>query len=179
MKSAMTMTAIAAALFCACGGSTPDSSATSSSKPPAGGAPVGTLLGGTADACAMLTPAEIAEVVGNPVQAGKPAAGPEVCDWDAEPNQTDALIMVRLKGSIREQVLCPELQREAASGKGLAGIGDAATWQFSNTLGFFNSSELAVCDAKGYVHVALNGKADEAKLKEASLALARKVMSRR
>jgi hypothetical protein len=174
MKPALLVTLVATILIAACGGSTP-----SGGSPPAGGAPVGTLLGGTADACKMLTAAEIAEVVGNPVQPGQPSAGPEVCDWDAEPDHTDVLIMVRLKGSIREQVLCPDVVREAAAGKGLAGIGDAATWQFSNTLKFFNSSELAVCDAKGYVHVALNGKADEAKLKEFSLALARKVMARR
>lgn len=143
-------------------------------------APGGASSGGTADACAMLSPAEIAEALGNAVGAGRATAGQEVCEWDPpETGQTSVLLMVRLKGSIREQVLCPDLHKAAAGGKTLAGIGDVATWQFGNTLGLFNSSELAVCDAKGYVHLSLNGKRDEAALKDASLALARKVMGRR
>lgn len=128
----------------------------------------------------MLTPAEIAATIGNPVGAGRPAAGPEVCDWDPpETGQTSVELMVRLKGSIREQVLCPELRTQVAASGGLAGIGDAATWKFGNTLGYFNSSELAVCDGKGFVHLSLNGKGDEAALKTASLALAKKAMGRR
>lgn len=172
MKYASLVAIAASALVAACGGS---SNSTSS---PGGGAAVTTLIG-TADACKMLTAAEVAEAVGNPIQAGRPSAGPEVCNWDADQGQTSAALIVRLKGSIREQVLCPELRREVAANKGLDGIGEVATWQFSNTLGLFNNTELAVCDAKGFVHVALNGKPDEAKLKDASLALARKAMARR
>ncbi len=127
----------------------------------------------------MLTSARIAEIVGNPVEAGQPDAGPEVCKWStAQPSDTDLLLTVRLKGSLREGVLCGEVRKAAAEGKGTTGIGEAATWEFSSTGSMFNSGDLQVCGAKGFVNVYLNGKRDEASLKAAAMSLAREVLGR-
>ena len=129
------------------------------------------------DACSLLTQEEIAAAVGNPVQPGRVEGSSSVCDWDAQPDQTDVLLMVYLKGTIREQALCPDLRKAAAAGKGYAGIGEAATWKFTKST-FFNSGDLELCDAKGFVSLSVNGKGDAATLEAAAVALARKVLSR-
>jgi len=146
---------------------------------PPGASPPGTATSaaGASDACSLLTESEIADLVKNPVQKGRPAAGPEVCDWDTDdPASVDVLLTVRLKGSMREQVLCEEI-RKATNATAIAGIGEAASWEFSAS-SLFNSGELQVCDGKGYVSVSLNGKADEPTLKSAATALAGKVLTR-
>ena len=157
-----------------------------SSPPPSSSAPAAarsaattSIAAGTADACALLTAAKIAEVVGNPVKPGQPNAGPEVCKWRTEQSsETDVLLTVRLKDSLREKVLCGDVRKAAAAGSGTGGIGEAARWVFSRTGTLFNSGELEVCDAKGYVNVSLNGQLDEATLKAAAMKLAREVLSR-
>jgi hypothetical protein len=165
---------VIAALAAACGGSGPAESNTT----PASGAAPATPPAGTADACSLLTREEIAAAVGNPVEPGRPEAGRETCDWDtAQPGQTDVLLMVRLKGSTREQVLCDEMRKTAAAGKGYSGIGEAATWKYTKG-GIFDSADLEVCDGKGFVSISLNGKGDAAALEAAAVALARKVLGR-
>jgi hypothetical protein len=162
-------------LSIACGGS---GGRPGGASPP-GASPRGTTTSatGTADACSLLAESEIAEVVKNPVQPGRPAAGPEVCDWDTDdPASVDVLLTVRLKGSTRAEVLCDEIRKGQAAG-GVVGIGEAVSWEFSAS-SLFNSGELQVCDAKGYVSVSLNGKADDPTLKSAASALAAKVLAR-
>jgi hypothetical protein len=131
----------------------------------------------TVDACRLLTPGEIAAIVGNAVAPGHPGAGPEVCKWDTEqPDQIDVLLMVYLKGGTHEPVLCKDVRDAAAQGKGLPGIGDAATWRFSR-IGI-DSGDLEVCGSEGFISLSLNGKGEASKFEAAAVSLARKVMAR-
>lgn len=157
-----------------CGGTDPASKPASAAPPATGSTP---QAAGTADACSLLTAAEIGEAVGNPVGPGQQSAGPEVCDWDPEdPREITVLLMARLKGSTRETVLCEDVRKAAAEGKGLAGIGEAARWVFSPVP--FNSGDLEVCGAKGYLSLTVTGKGEETKLRAAAMALARKALDR-
>jgi hypothetical protein len=128
------------------------------------------------DACAALSQSEIEEAVGNPVLAGAPFAGPEVCDWDTEnPDHVSVLLTVRPKGSTREEILCAGLRSSGGEGESLSGIGDVAFWKFSvGTM--FNSGDLEACGPRGFVSISLNGKTDEAKLKQAAVALVGRVI---
>ncbi len=171
LKSRLMLIACLAAA--GCGGS-------SDSPPAASGGPAAAPAAGSrnVDACRLLTQEEIAAALGNTVTAGRPEAGLEVCDWDSEsPTDADLLLMVRPKGSQREQVLCADVRNAAAAGKGLAGIGEAATWKFSS-MGMFNSGELEVCDARAYWSLSVNGKGDSDTLQRAALTLARAAMGR-
>jgi len=127
----------------------------------------------------MFSESDLAAIVGTPVAKGRPFAGPEVCKWEAEPGNTSVLLTVRPAGSDREKVLCSELPK-SQEGQRIEGLGDVATWKFSNTMGLFNSGELQTCSGRvGYVSVSLDGKADEAKLKQASETIVRKVLQAR
>lgn len=126
----------------------------------------------------MLTPAEIASAVGNPVQPGAPFAGQEVCKWETGvPGDVDVLLTVRLMGGIRAKPLCDGLPSATDKGARIGGIGDLAFWKFSSGA-LFNSGDLELCTAKGFVALSLNGKADEARLQNAALALAKQVLQR-
>jgi hypothetical protein len=163
---------VVAALACACGGSGGRESAPAGEKSAAAEPTRDT----TADACAALSESEIAVSVGNPVLKGAPYAGPEVCKWDTEnPDHVSVLLTVRLKGSIREEALCSDLRQSGGEGERLEDPGDLAVWKFSPS-SLFNSGDLEACGPKGFVSISLNGKADEAKLKEAALTLVGKVM---
>jgi hypothetical protein len=158
----------------ACGDSAPPRSAAQPSAAAATPTPAA-----TADACRLLSTADVAAAVGNPVLDGTPDAGPEVCKWDTEnPDHVSVLLIARLKGSAREQALCAEVRRVASAGKGLSGLGEAATWKFSRVGTMFNSGDLEVCDAKGYLSLGLNGQQDEAALQQAASTLARAIVSR-
>lgn len=128
------------------------------------------------DSCALLSQTDIAKTVGNQVGTGQPFAGPEVCTWEAEPSQVSVLLTVRAAGSDREKVLCSELGKGGGTKQRLDGSGNVAIWKFSNTMGLFNSGELETCSGKGYVGLTLNGKRDEAQLKEAAVTLAQTVL---
>jgi hypothetical protein len=128
-------------------------------------------------ACEALTEDEIAAAVGNPVLAGAPFAGPEVCKWETEnPDHVNVLLTVRPKGSIREETLCAGLRESGGEGERLTGIGDIAVFRFSAVGTMFQSGDLEACGARGFVAISLNGKADEAKLKQAAITLVGKVM---
>jgi hypothetical protein len=166
--------AIHACVLIVCASLTPRCSRSSSEgavAPAAGGARTSS---GPVDACALLPASEVAAIVGNLVEPGQQFAGVEVCKWDAEPGRVTALLTVRRAGSDREKILCAELGKGAEAGQRVTELGNVATWKFSNTMGLFNSGELESCGDKGYVSVTLNGKQDEAKLKDASVAIARK-----
>jgi hypothetical protein len=164
--------ALVATLACACGGSGGSESAPAGEESEAAEPTSDT----TADACAALSETEIAASVGNPVLKGAPYAGPEVCKWDTEnPDHVSVLLTVRLKGSIREEALCSDLRKPGGEGERLTGPGELAVWKFSGS-SLFNSGDLDACGPKGFVSISLNGKADEAKLKEAALTLVGKVM---
>lgn len=159
-----------------CSGS-PAPSATSQPSTSTGSvAPAAT---GTADACRLLSAAEVSAAVGNAVIDGVPDAGPEVCKWDTDnPDHVSLLLMARLKGSVREQALCADVRKAGSAGSGLAGLGEAATWKFSRVGTMFNSGDLEVCDAKGYLSLSVNGKQEEAALQRAASTLARTIVSR-
>jgi hypothetical protein len=169
MRTVLPLLLCFSAALQACGGAT--------SKDASGaGAAASTASGPKAvDACALLTQQDVAALVGNPVAQGQAFAGPEVCKWDAEPNNVTLLLTVRPAGSTRETVLCPELQT-STEGQRLDGVADVAVWKFSNTMGLFNSGDLETCSRKGYVSLSLNGQKDEPRLREAAVAIARKVL---
>jgi hypothetical protein len=150
-----------------CGGSNGPSEGAAAAAARAGGS--------TADACRLLTRDQVASIVGNQIEPGAAFAGPEVCKWDAPAGSTTVLLTVRLAGSTRETVLCPDL-RKSADARRIEGLGDVARWKFSNTMGLFNSGELETCGSKGYVAVSVDGKADEAKLRAAAEAIVRKAL---
>ena len=162
--------ALAALLFTAtaCSGG-------SSSRANAAAATPTQAAGGPIDACTLLKQEEVSAIAGNPVANGEHFAGSEVCKWNADAPNTTVLLMVRPAGSIRERALCPDLGK-STEGQRVEGIADVAVWKFSNTMGLFNSGELETCGKKGYVSVTLDGKPDEAKLKQAAEAVVRKVL---
>jgi hypothetical protein len=168
------MSGVCAVLVCACLSPGCGNSSDKVAGEPAQSRPQ--TSSGPVDTCALLSASEIAAIVGNPVDKGQPFAGPEVCTWNAEPGRVTALLTVRRVGSERAKVLCAELGKGADAGQRVEGLGDVAAWKFSNTMGLFNSGDLETCSGKAYVSVSLNGKQDEAKLKEASLAIVQKVL---
>lgn len=134
---------------------------------------------GTADTCALLSAADIADIVGNPVLGGEPYAGPEVCRWDTEDtDHVSVVLTVRLSGSPRAQVLCEGLNSPTDGSEPISGLGDKAEFRFSSVAGMFDSGDLDACGAEGFVSVSLNGKKDEAAMKEEAIALTRMVFSR-
>jgi hypothetical protein len=161
----------AVALAAACGGG-----AGKSSEPEAEAVAEPASEVESADACAALSKEEIEQAVGNPVLPGEPEAGPQVCGWDTEnPDHVSVLLTIRPKGSTREQTLCADL-RSSTEGERIPGLGEVATWKFSAMGTMFNSGDLEACGPRGFVSISLNGKAEEAKLKEAAIALVRKVI---
>jgi hypothetical protein len=132
-----------------------------------------------ADACTSLTEPEIGEIVGNPVLKGRNEAGPTTCKWDAEnAGEVDVLLITGAPGSDREKYICPELRKTATSDPELAGIGETVTWKFGGVGSLFNSGDLELCGRKGFISLSLNGKRDEAVLKQAAVALAKKIQER-
>jgi hypothetical protein len=167
------LVAVAASVCLGCGGSGGDAAGD-------GGAGSGSTAAGTSDtsnACGMLTAEGNAAAVGNPVEAGRPFAGPEVCKWDtADPDLVSVLLTVRLAAGSRAPVLCEEVRK--AGGAPIDGVGEAATWEFSSAGSLFNSGDLEVCQGGHFVGLSLNGQRDEAALKAAALSLARTVIGR-
>ncbi len=134
---------------------------------------------GTADACAMLSQSQLSQAVGNPVKAGEPFAGPEVCRWDTDdPDDVSVLLTVRLPGSVREQALCRNLRASGAKAAGFEDAADVSTWKFSS-MSLFNSGDLESCGPKGFVSLSLNGKRDEGQLKQATLSILQTVLRAR
>ena len=132
----------------------------------------------TSDACAMFTASEISSAVGNAVMDGAPFAGQEVCKWaTSSPGDVDVLLTVRLMGGIRAKPLCDALPSATDKGARVEGAGDVAFWKFASSP-LFNSGDLELCSAKGFVALSLNGKADEARLRQAALALAKLTLER-
>lgn len=132
-----------------------------------------------ANACVLLSDVEIEEAVGNPVLRGEEFAGPEVCRWGTEqPQLVSVLLMVRLPGSLREQILCSDLRQGGGTGERLEGVAGVALWRFGSVLSLFKSGELETCGAKGYISLSLDGERDEPALKAAALALFRAVEGR-
>ena len=167
------------ALFCVagqlgCGGpgkSTPESAA----APPGATA---TTSSGTVETCALLTEADIAEAVGNPVKKGQPFSGSSDCKWDTDTQgDVTVLLIVYRTGSIREQALCPELRKQGKAA-GFENVADGSTWKFESVAGLFNSGEFEACGPKGFISLQLNGKRDEATLRQATTALVGKILSR-
>lgn len=130
------------------------------------------------DACALLSEAEIASAVGNLVLKGEHYAGTQVCNWDTK-TRGDVTVLLQARPVIGPHAgpACAELRKGGGSGQPLDGVGDIAGWKFTKNP-FFNSGDLEACTAKGYVNLSLNGKADEARLKQAAIAIARQVFQR-
>jgi len=89
--------AAACLVVVACGGTDqPPSASTSSAGAPPAPAPPG-------EACALLSASDVAEAVGNPVEAGRPSSGPSTCSWDSvDPDDVGVLLIAHAKGSTRE-----------------------------------------------------------------------------
>jgi hypothetical protein len=166
----LTLGVILVVAAAACGGGSNASQANASTGASAAAA-------GPLDACTLLNEDEVSQIVGNAVAKGEHFAGSEVCKWNAEAPNTTVLLTVRPAGSIRERALCPDLGK-SGEGQRLDGIADVAIWKFSNTIGLFNSGDLEACGKKGYLSLSLNGRQDETKLKDATAAIARKVLQR-
>jgi hypothetical protein len=131
------------------------------------------------DACALLSAAEIAEVVGNPVGPGEHQAGPEVCRWArAQADDVSVLLTVRLRGSEREQLQCGLLRQGGDFDRPIPDRGDVALWRFSDTASVFNSGDLETCGPKGYVGLSLGGVRDIRSLQEAAQVLQAMVVER-
>lgn len=151
----------------------------SSSEAPqtAGGSTAGPASSSTpANTCAILSQDQIAGAVGNAVLAGQ-AVGAGSCSWDTEKRgDVSVLLIVHLKGSIREPILCEEV-RKGGGGEPVEGL-DVARWKVSSALGLFNSGEFEACGSKGFLSLQVNGERDEATLKKATLALVQLVLRR-
>ena len=173
MKWASTLVVAVAAG--ACGGSeTP--AGTAGGDAPA--SPASKASSTVSDACAMFTAAEISSAVGNPVMNGAPFAGQEVCKWaTSSPGDVDVLLTVRLMGGIRAKPLCDALPSATDKGARVEGVGDVAFWTFASSP-LFNSGDLELCSSKGFVALSVNGKADEARLRQAALSLAKQTLKR-
>ena len=172
--------AVASAVLAgACGGSSGGDATKGAVERAAPASTTASTSAATSDPCALLSAGEIAQQVKNPVQAGTPQMGSGVCKWDTEnPDLVSVLLQAHPRGSMREQVLCPDLRKAAAAADGLDGVGEAATWKFSRMGTMFNSGDLEACGPRGFVSLSLNGKQDEAALKAAATALATLVLQR-
>jgi hypothetical protein len=167
---------LVAALFAAgCSGSdTPAQTA----APAASAAAAASASKTTIDACALFSSAEIAALAGNPVLNGRHYAGQEVCEWDTRsPDEVDVLLTVRMMGGIRAKVLCDDLGTTTGRETPLAGVGDRGFWKFASG-SLFNSGDLEACSPKGFVAISMNGKADEARLKQAATTLAQQTFGK-
>ena len=130
------------------------------------------------DACGLLAESELADLLGNPVQKGQRASGGSDCKWDTEKRgDVTLLLIVHRAGSIREQVLCPDLRKQGKAA-GFESFGDASTWKFESVIGLFDSGEVEFCTSKAFVSMQLNGERDQATLKQKAVAVARKIVSR-
>ena len=165
---------IAGSLHCA--GPATTESGSSAASTTAQSAPA---AGSKANVCALLTESEIAEVVGNPVRKGvHPDIGAPDCKWDVDTQgDVTVLLIVYRTGSIQEQSLCPDL-RKSGKASGFEGVADASTWKFGSVAGLFNSGEFESCGSKGFISLQLNGKRDEARLKQATAALMARILGR-
>lgn len=131
------------------------------------------------DACALLSEAEIAQVVGNPVGPGEHQAGPEVCRWArAQADDVSVLLTVRLRGSEREQFQCALLRLRGDFDRPIPDRGDVALWRFADTASVYNSGDLETCGAKGYVGLSIGGVRDIRTLQEAAQVLQAMVVER-
>lgn len=165
---------IAASLHC--GGSATTESGSGAAAP----APqTGTATSSRTNLCALLTENEVAEAVGNPVQKGvNPDIGAPDCKWDVDTQGDIAVLLIVYRpGSIQEQSLCPDI-RKSGKAPGFEGVADASTWEFASVIGLFNSGLLQSCGPKGYISTQLNAKRDEARLKQATVALMGKILAR-
>ena len=166
------------ALFCVagylgCGG--PGKSTPESSVPPGVAA---TTSSGTVETCALLTQAEIADAVGNPAKKGQPFSSSSDCKWDTDTQGDVTVLLIAYRtGSIREQALCPDIRKQGKAA-GFENVADASTWKFGSVIGLFNSGEFEACGPKGFISLQLNGKRDEAQLKQATATLVGKILAR-
>jgi hypothetical protein len=166
---------VAATGIMGCGGASASKEPAANQARAAGAAAMGS---GTADACGLLTEGEVAEAVGNPVRKGQPSSGSLDCKWDVDTQGDVTVFLIAYRtGSIREQALCPDLRKQGKA-PGFESAADASTWKFERVVGLFNSGEFESCGPKGFISLQLNGKRDEAALKQATAAVLRKLSSR-
>jgi hypothetical protein len=131
---------------------------------------------GSVDPCALMSQGDVAAAVGNPVAEGQ-HQGAGTCKWESV-NRDDVgvLLIAHRKGEIREPYLCEPLLKDGGNER-VEGL-EVAKWDFSNTMGFFNTGEFEGCGPKGYISLQLNGRRDEARLKQATLAIVKQVLAR-
>ena len=152
------------------------SSVESTDSPGSAGAAPGSA---PADACTLLPESQIGEIIGNPVLPGRNEAGAATCKWDAkDAGEVDVLLITGAPGSDREKYICPELRKTTSLDPEFSGLGETVSWKFSAVGSLFNSGDLELCGRYGFISLTLNGKREEAALKQAAVALARKIQER-
>jgi hypothetical protein len=147
--------------------SDPPMATTDASEPSADG-------GGTA-ACDLLTPAEIAEVVGNPVEAGTGTTASD-CLWGSDPEETSAAVLIlQVPAAACESALETDAAQLAADGFGVP-----AFWLWAEASGGVGT--MSLCTASGMVTVTvsagLSDTPDEAAIRQQASALADLVLTR-
>jgi hypothetical protein len=140
---------------------------TDASEPSAGG-------GGTA-ACDLLAPDEIAEVVGNPIEAGSGTTVSD-CLWGSDPEETSAAVLIlQVPAAACESALETDAAQVAADGFGVP-----AFWLWAEASGGVGT--MSLCTAAGMVTVTvsagLSDIPDEAAIRDQASALADLALTR-
>jgi len=181
---------VVAALLAACAsgsGSPPDSAAeppassTLASKAASSDPPMATAAtsvppgGGGGTACDLLTPDEIAEVVGNPVDAGAGTTSSD-CLWSADPEQSSAAVLIL---QVSQEACESALETDAAQ-VAADGFGVPAFWLWAAASGGVGT--MSLCTASGMVTVTvsagLSDTPDEAAIREQASDLADLVLTK-
>jgi hypothetical protein len=174
---------VAAALLGACASGT-GSPTDSAEGPPASSAPASGAAAtasepsgddGGAAACDLLSPDEIAGVVGNPVEAGTGMTASD-CLWGSDPEETSAAVLIL---QVPEAACESALESDAAQTTA-DGFGVPAFWLWASASGGVGT--VSLCTAAGMVTVTvsagLSDTPDEAAIREQASTLAELVLTR-
>lgn len=156
----------------------PPASSALASTPPASDTPMASEPSGGDDgtaACDLLTPDEIAEVVGNSVEAGTGTTSSD-CLWGSDPEESSAAVLIlQVPVAACESALETDAAQLAADGFGVP-----AFWLWAAASGGVGT--VSLCTASGMVTVTvsagLSDTPDEASIREQASALADIVLTR-
>lgn len=129
---------------------------------------------GDVDVCALLTAAEIEQVVGNPVADGD--AQFTNCSW-VGPEVEDLNVTLSVQDLVPDVVTCDTMRQQSPGAEDVAGLGDGA-WFEAHGSGSMGSSDLWTCAGDRIVYVGLAGERDPQSMREASETLMRSVVDR-
>ena len=129
---------------------------------------------GDVDVCALLTAAEIEQVVGNPVADGD--AQFTNCSW-VGPEVEDVNVTLSVQDLVGDVVTCETMRQQTPGAEDVAGLGDGA-WFEAHGSGSFSSSDLWTCTGDHIIYVGLAGDRYPQSMREASETLMRSVLDR-